>query len=330
MALFAMHAHHLPDLFPPGVMRRLQQLVDIDPALVTDRFDSPESLSALFSAEILITSWGCPPLDAAVLKAAPRLRAVLHAAGTVKAHVTPQCWERGLLVSSAADANAVPVAEYTLAAILLAGKDAFRQRDGYRASREFTVAAVLPDVGNYGRKIGIIGASRTGRRVIGLLRHFDVEIYLSDPYADQATAQQLGARLLGLEELLALCDIVSVHAPETLETRHLLSRERLALMRDGTTLINTARGALVDTEALTDELFRGRLNAVLDVTEPEPLPSFSPLFDLPNVFLTPHVAGSHGNELERLGVCVVDEAERLVTGLPLVHQITLADLERVA
>ena len=95
-------------------------------------------------------------------------------------------------------------------------------------------------------------------------------------------------------------------------------------------MINTARGALIDPIALTEELVSGRLNAVLDVTEPEPLPPDSPLHRLPNVLLTPHIAGSLGNELERLGAAVVEEVERLVAGLPLRHQVSRADLERVA
>jgi phosphoglycerate dehydrogenase-like enzyme len=110
----------------------------------------------------------------------------------------------------------------------------------------------------------------------------------------------------------------------------MLDRDRLALVRDGGVLINTARGALVDHDALADELVSGRLSAVLDVTDPEPLPAGSSLYQLPNVFLTPHIAGSLGNELERLGRIVVEELERLVAGAPPVHEVLRADLARVA
>jgi len=329
-ALFALGAHYLPDLFPPRSMRRLQRLVRIDETVVAERFDSDTIRAALASAEFLITGWGCPPITEAVLETAPRLRAILHTAGSVKAHVTPACWERGLAVTSAAAANAVPVAEYTVAAILFAGKDVFRLRDRFQANRHFTVAEVHPGVGNYGRTVGVIGASRIGRRVIELLRPFDLEVYLFDPYVDAATAAELGVRLVDLDTLLRSCDIVSVHAPANQQTRRLLGREQLALMRDGATLINTARGELVDTEALTKQLGSGRLYAVLDVTEPEPLPAGSPLWELPNVFLTPHVAGSHGNELIRMGDCIVDELERILDGRPFAHAIMASDLDRVA
>jgi phosphoglycerate dehydrogenase-like enzyme len=101
-------------------------------------------------------------------------------------------------------------------------------------------------------------------------------------------------------------------------------------MRDGATLINTARGGLVDTDALITHLQAGRLYAVLDVTEPEPPPADSALWELPNVFLTPHIAGSHGNELARMGDCIIDELERILDGRPFAHAIMASDLDRVA
>lgn len=329
-ALFALSPQYLPELFPPKSLRRLQQLVQVDDSLVAEQFDAPAIRAALSSAEYLVTGWGCPPITAAVLDAAPRLRAILHTAGSVKAHVTAECWERGLAVTSAAAANAVPVAEYTLATILLAGKDVFRLGNHYRTARHFTVAEVQSGVGNYGRTVGVIGASRIGRRVIELLRPFDLDVYLFDPYVDTVTAAELGVHLVDLDTLLRTCDIVSVHAPANPRTYRLVGAQQLALMRDGATLINTARGELVDTNALIKHLETGRLYAVLDVTDPEPLPGHSALWELPDVFLTPHIAGSHGNELARMGDCIIDELERILDGRPLAHAIVASDLDRVA
>jgi phosphoglycerate dehydrogenase-like enzyme len=324
-ALFAMRAEHLHLLFPPHLMERLAELAAIDPDLVAESFDDPNVAEVLPKVEILITGWGCPPLDAAVLRLTPRLRAVLHAAGSVKAHITREAWDRELVISSARHANAIPVAEYTLAAILLAGKGIFGMRERYRARRAFTLTEIMPGVGNYGCRVGIVGASRIGRQVLGLLAPFDLELRYSDPYSEAP-----GIRRLELDELVATSEIVSLHAPESAETRHLLDRRRLGLMRDGAVLINTARGGLVDTEALINELASGRLSAVLDVTEPEPLPADSPLFTLPNVFLTPHVAGSHGNELSRMGASVVGELKRLTRGSELLYAIRPAELETMA
>ncbi|WP_406174703.1 hydroxyacid dehydrogenase [Streptomyces sp. NBC_00996] len=329
-AVFAMDAVHLPLLFPPPLMTRLQQTAEIDTALVVQDFTAPAAASALSRAEVLITGWGCPRLDAEALAAAPRLRAVLHAAGSVRSLIGETLWDRGVTVSSAVTGNALPVAEYTLAMILLAGKDTFAHRERFRDAHAYPSPAETAATGNLGRRIGIIGASRVGRRLLELLRPHDFAVSLYDPYVDTAEAAALGAELLSLEDLLSGSDIVSLHAPDIPETHRMLDRERLALIRDGGVLINTSRGALIDPAALTDELVSGRLNAVLDVTEPEPLPAASPLYSLPNVFLTPHIAGSLGNELERLGRIVVDELERLVAGLPPEHEVRHTDLVRVA
>ncbi|MEY9863442.1 phosphoglycerate dehydrogenase-like enzyme [Catenulispora sp. GAS73] len=332
-ALFAMNLDNLPRLFPPRVLDRLRELVDIDACLVVSDFRHPEAARALAGTDLLITSWGSPPIDQSVLEAAPRLRAILHAAGTVRGYVTDAVWERGLLVSSMAQANAIPVAEYTLAAILLAGKNAFMLRETFTSSR----GAPDPDrerrrdtLGNHHRRVGVIGASRVGRRLLELLRPLDFDVYLSDPYIGPSEATDLGAVLLSLDDLLRSSDIVTLHAPDLPQTRGMLDRRRLALIPDGATLINTSRGALIESDALTDELVSGRLSAVLDVTDPEPLPEDSPLYRLPNVFLTPHIAGSLGNELSRIGDAVVAEVERLVGGQPLQHQVTRSDLGRVA
>ncbi|MES5818742.1 hydroxyacid dehydrogenase [Streptomyces sp. RG80] len=329
-ALFAMTAENLPHVFPPEVMARLGKAVDIDPDLVAEDFTDPRVAKALARTEILVTGWGCPRIDTAVLDAAPKLRAVLHSAGSVKGFATPEIWERGLVVSSAADANALPVAEYTLAMILLAGKDLFVAREHLRTSRAHPGWGIVPGIGNHGRRVGVIGASRIGRRVLELLRPFDLRPVLTDPYVDERRAAELGVPLVELDELLRGSDIVTIHAPETPETRHLVGRRELALMPDGAVLINTARGGLVDHDALVAELRTGRLSAILDVTDPEPLPADSPLYDLPNAFVTPHLAGSQGNELARLGATVAEEAERLAAGGGVAYPVERAALEHGA
>ncbi|GAA2154131.1 MULTISPECIES: hydroxyacid dehydrogenase [Glycomyces] len=319
-ALFALDPVYLPKLFPEPNLRRLQAVLDIDPDHVVRDFGDPRAAEALAETEVLVTGWGAPPLDPETLARAGKLRAILHSAGSVQ-WVDRAVHERGIAVSSAADANAVPVAEYTLGTILLAGKNLFGLRDRFRAERGFVIGQDHTDSGNYGRTIGLIGASRIGRRVIELLRHFDFEVLLADPHVAPEEADRLGVRLVGLDKLFAASDIVSVHAPDLPETRRLVNAERLAAMKDGAVLINTARGALVDTDALVAELATGRISAIIDVTDPEPLPPASPLFDLPNLFLTPHVAGSQGNELARMGRFIIEEAERLAAGEPLVHAV---------
>jgi phosphoglycerate dehydrogenase-like enzyme len=319
------------ELFTAAHFARLDAVGDVPDREPLTVFGDERAARLLADADVLLTGWGCPPLDGAMLAAAPRLRAVVHAAGTVKLHLTDACWERGLLVSSAAAANAVPVAEYTLAAILLANKRAFRLQRRYQELREFRLwPAEAPGLGNYGKVVGLIGASQVGRRVLDLLRPFDFTVLLHDPYVSPAEAAALGARSMALDALLAASDVVSLHAPALPETHQLLDRRRLALLRDGAVLINTARGWLVDGDALTAELVSGRIDAVLDTTEPEILPADSPLYDLPNVFLTPHIAGALGRETQRLGAHAVAEIERYARGEPFRYPVTREELARLA
>ncbi|MFD9301435.1 hydroxyacid dehydrogenase [Streptomyces sp. NPDC060048] len=314
------------------LMPELLRVADVDPELLVTDFTlafTEEALrQRLATAEVLVTGWGCPALDTGALELMPELRAVVHAAGSVKHHVTRACWDRGLLVSSAAAANALPVAEYTLAAILFSNKRVLESAHAYRAARApIDLLSRYPAVGNYRRTVGLVGASLIGRRVLELLRPFDFRVLVHDPYADPAELAALGAESVPLDELLRHSDVVSLHAPELPQTRHLLNASRLALMPDGSTLVNTARGSLVDTKALTDELLSGRLHAVLDHTEPEVLPAVSPLYNLPNVLLTPHVAGSLGGELDRLAVTAVEELERYALGLGFHYPV---DRDRLA
>jgi phosphoglycerate dehydrogenase-like enzyme len=245
----------------------------------------------------------------------PRLRAVVHAGGTVKDHVGPDVWSRGILVTTAADANAYPVAEYTLAAILFAGKGVPELASGYAQDPGFS-AGGMQDIGNYRRTVGIIGASRVGRRVIELLRAFDFTVLLYDPHLADADPILPRASRVSLDELFCLSSIVSIHAPLLPETTGMVGSRQLALMSPGSVLINTARGAIVDHDALVQAVCVKGVRAILDVTTPEPLPAGHPLRALPGVILTPHVAGSLGNELHRLGESAVRELELFAAGRP--------------
>ncbi|WP_461012167.1 hydroxyacid dehydrogenase [Streptomyces capparidis] len=316
----------------PGGRQRLRALTDLLAEAPLTDFATPRARAVLARAQVLVTGWGSPRIDAAALDAAPRLRAVVHTGGTVKRLLDDACWRRGIDVTSAAAANAVPVAEYTLAAILFAGKGVLAARDRYRELRGAPADwhRELAGHGNYRRTVGVVGASRVGRRVVELLRPHDLRVLLTDPYLPEEEARALGAEPAGLDELCARADVVSLHAPALPETTGMIDAARLALMRDGATLVNTARGALVDTGALTAELVSGRLNAVIDVTAPEVLPAASPLYRLPNVLLTPHIAGSLGNEVHRLAAFALDELERWTNGLPLAGRVTASGLARQA
>ncbi|WP_460702304.1 hydroxyacid dehydrogenase [Myceligenerans halotolerans] len=317
--------------FGPAERARLGELAALGEPVQVASLDEPTARERLADVEVLLTSWGAPPITAEVLDAAPRLRAVIHCAGTVKFMLSDGVWDRNLLVTNAVDANAVPVAEFTFAAIIMAGKRAPFLASRARTARDDWSVGDVGDLSNQGRTIGIVGFSRTGRRVVERLAALDTrEVLVSDPYADRDEIKAAGARLTDLDEVLAASDITSLHAPALPSTRHLIGARELALMPDGATLINTARGMVVDTAALEAECATGRLLAILDVTDPEPLPAESVLYDLPNVMITPHIAGSLGTETRRMTSAALDELERYVRGEAPVSPVTRESLETSA
>ena len=329
---FAMAADKTTHVFDDEALARLAQTCDIVRATPLEEFSSAEARAVLAEIDIMVTGWGCPMVTADVVRAAPKLKLIAHAAGTVKFTIDTAVYEAGIRVTHAADANAVPVAEYTLAAILFANKRVFELRDRYRADpgRRSSYALMDEPIGNYHRTVGLVGASRIGRRVAKMLAGFDFTVLLSDPFVTRGDPVLAGAELVDLDTLMARSDVVSVHAPSLPETQAMIGARQFSLMKDGAALINTARGAVIDEAAMIAELQTGRIHAVIDVTDPEIPETGSPLYSLPNVFLTPHVAGAVGMERLRLGQLAIEEVERFVAGKKMEFEIEPALLERLA
>jgi phosphoglycerate dehydrogenase-like enzyme len=310
--------------FDAARLERLGGLVATADPVWADELDSPSVRARLATVEVLLTSWGAPRLTPPRLAAAPALRAVFHAAGSVRPLVTDEVWRRGIRVSTAADANAVPVAEYTLAAIIFAGKKApFIAADPDLAYRGWGHHHGHGDLSNYRRTIGVVGFSRIGRRVVDLIGCLETaQCLVADPHADPAEVAAAGATLVDLHELLPRSEILTLHAPELPDTYRMIGAAELALLPDHATVINTARGSLIDPAALAAQCRAGRLFAILDVTDPEPLPADAALRDAPNVMVTPHLAGSLGTEIRRLTDHTLDELARWVAAEPLRAEIT--------
>ena len=306
-------------------LRGLGRLLNTEPIGAWD--DAADAVLA--EADVIVGHWGCPPLDAAMLNRAPRLRLFAYAAGTVKMTLTDAVWDRDIRVTSGANANAEPVAEFTLAAILFANKGVLWRR----GPADYSALSAMGgrQWGNYGRTIGIVGASLVGRRVIELLRPFPhLSVTLYDPYVTPEEAASLGVTKLELDELCAGADVLSIHAPALPETLHMIGAAQISALPDDATVINTARGPLIDHEALMPHLASGRLYAILDVTEPEPLPEDSPLLDMPNVWISPHLAGSQGTELARMTDYVIEEIRRWSAGEPALNEVTRDRLATMA
>lgn len=329
---FAMVADRTLHVFDDAALARLARSCEIVRAAPLEEFSSAEARAVLAQIDILVTGWGCPQVTPDVVRAAPNLRLIAHAAGTVKYTLDAAVYAAGIKVTHAADANAVPVAEFTLAAIIFANKRVFELRDRYRAdpSRRTSYALMDQPIGNYHRTIGLIGASRIGRKVARMLEGFDYTVLINDPFVQKGDPVLAHAELVDLDTLMARSDVVSVHAPALPSTRKMIGPRQFKLMQDGAGFINTARGALVDEAALIAELQTGRIHAVIDVTDPEIPAAGSPFYDLPNVFLTPHVAGAAGIERLRLGELVVEEIERFIAGDRMEFEVEQALLERLA
>jgi phosphoglycerate dehydrogenase-like enzyme len=312
-------------MFRESDLHRLRQAASII-APVTPEDQTP-IYPAMTDAEVAITGWGTPVVDEHMLAGAPKLKLLAHSAGSVK-HVARECvYDHKIRVTTAAAANAVPVAEFTVAMMVSLLKQvpwigpAYSRGDEEEVNQRKRVVRELSDI-----QVGLVGASRIGRLVVHLLRSFsNITVKMFDPFLSDGGAAELGVIKASLEEVCQ-CEVISVHAPQLPETRHMINAKMLALMPDHAVFINTSRGSLVDETALLVELHKRPLYAALDVTDPEPPASDSPLRSAPNLVLTPHIAGAMHQARQEMGKLAIDETLRFLRNEPLQHEVTRAML----
>jgi phosphoglycerate dehydrogenase-like enzyme len=274
----------------------------------------------LHEIEVIFSGWTPPVFDDAFFDKTPKLKAIFYAAGPIA--LADSAFERGIVATTAHEANSVPVAEYTLATIL------FGLKHGWQLSRKTRLYRSFPDrnhvPGCYGSTVGLISLGAIARILIRLLKPFELNVLVFDPFLTAEAATELGVEQASLKEVFRTADVVSLHTPALPETIGMVRGEHLESMKSGATFINTARGSIVRQDELIEvAIRRPDLQFVLDVTDPEePPPPDNPIYDLPNVVLTPHIAGSAGGECRRLGRYMVEELERYVAGEPLKWGIT--------
>lgn len=279
--------------------------------------------------EILFAGWGMPRVTEEFLTFLPNLKIILYAAGSIRCFASDAMWERGIRISTAANANAESVAEFTLAQIILGLKAAASVGHAYKTQ---TAPISLPWMaGNFRSVVGLISLGLIGRRVAEHLRSLSHRVIAYDPYVSAEQARSLGIELVSLPELFAASDVVSCHTPLLDSTRGMLTQDHFESMKPGAVFINTSRGAVVDEAALISVLIdRPDLSAYLDVTVEEPLPPHSPLRRLPNAHLTPHIAGCVGPECRRMGEAMVEELDAYLRGAPLQWELTRERAELLA
>lgn len=279
-------------------------------------------------ANIIITSWGCPKLDKDILDQAPDVGLIIHAAGSVKGVIGDEVWKRGIRVAGAAHALGVGVAETALGLTIASMKNMWTLSQNTREGKWAEGRDKVREM--YNITIGVISAGRAGSHYIKLLKNFDVRVLLYDPYVDKEMAAAMGAEKVELIDLLKESDVVSIHAPSIPETDHMINAETLAVMKDDAVLINTARGSVIDEDALVAELQKGRLFACLDVTDPEPPSKDHPFRTLSNVVLIPHIAGAVNNGLNRIAKYTISEIQSYINDETMDGEIQQSKISTLA
>ncbi len=329
-AVFMNNGDKIFDIYDEANLERIRENFAISDIVVSHK-DLDANRELLLNTEYIFSTWGMCQLSEDEIKTyLPKLKAVFYGAGTVQGFARPflNC---GVKIFSAWAANAVPVAEYTVAQIVLSGKGFFTCVDRYRKdSREAGRAFTNAQPGNYNIKVGLIGAGMIGKLVMDLLKNYEYEVLVYDPYVSDEVLAEHGAKRASLEKIFSDCQIVSNHLPNIPTTVGMLKYEHFSSMIDNATFINTGRGAQIIEEDMIKALVeKPNLTALLDVTFPEPPLPESPLNTLPNVFLTPHIAGSMNNEVVRMGKYIINEAECLIANLPCKYEIKEHMLELI-
>ena len=319
------------EVYPARVLDELREAVGLE-AVAYNREEVLAEPERFGEVEFIFSTWGMPSFSEEEIACCfPALKCVFYAAGTVQAFARPFL-HRGVKVFSAWAANGVPVAEYTLAQIVLANKGFFVHSRLVKAGRRKEtepLRAAYP--GNYEEKVGLIGAGMIGSMVAERLRDYHLEVLVFDPFLSDERAAALGVRKCGLDELFASCRVVSNHLANKEQTKGMLTYAYFSQMLPYATFINTGRGAQVVEDDLVRVLEeRPDLTALLDVTYPEPPVEGHPFYRLPNCVLTPHIAGSLANEFHRMAEYMVDEYALYAAGKPCRYEVSLKMLETMA
>lgn len=328
--IYIMNEAHFELVYPAKVQAEIAQRVE----MIGPRFTAAEvnaDLSILQDVDVILSGWGGLQLTEEVLAAAPKLKAVFHAGGTVKGIVTDAFWERDIVITTANLANAIPVAEYTLSQILFSLKSGWQFVRELRATQSYPTKPFHHIAGGFNSVVGLISFSTIAKEVAKLLEPFHTNVLVYDPYATMKDADKYNLTLCTLEELFEHADVVSLHTPLLPETEGMIKGAHFELMKQNATFINTARGAIVNETEMIDVLKkRTDLTAILDVVHPEPPAKGSPLYTMDNIVLTPHIAGSEGKECERMGTFMLAELKRFTQKLPLQYEVTKEQFKTMA
>ncbi len=319
--------------FSCEVQNRIKENIQIEDAYYgKEYFENNNDFSQIKDAEYGFSTWGMPNLsENEISEALPNLKAVFYAAGSVRDFAVP-FMNKGVKIFSARMANAVPVAEFTVSQILLANKGFFHSLHNGGTSDWENKSRAFRHPGNYDSSVGIIGAGTIGRLVINELKKHDIDIKVFDPFMSEKTAEEYGVeKTESLPDLFAKCHVVSNHLANNSETVNIIDKSCFEKADKNGVLINTGRGQQINENDMISALKNNPdYIAVLDVTYPEPPKEDSELYLLPNVFLTPHIAGSTGKEVQRMGEYMYDDFLRYLAGEETKYEVTMDMLSTMA
>ena len=322
------------DVMPEGTYRRMmtpaleQELAALGTIVACRNAAelSEEAYGDLWEqADAVLSGWGVRPPTPAILDRAARLKVISHTAGSIR--MFPRyALEKGVVITSARAAIARTVAEFCLmnALVLLRRLPYYVDADPVRKTFFSQTAARPASQTLFGKTVGLVGYGYISRYLREMLAPFGCRVLVSDPYLTSHEAEAQRVESVSLPFLLQNAHVVSLHAPEIPATIDMIGASELAMLQDGAVFLNSARGRLVDTDALTAALQTGRFFAAIDVTQPEPLPPDHPLRGLPNVIFTPHIAGPAEDDLPHLTRTAIADMKSVLNGTPPLYPISLS------
>lgn len=314
--LFCIPGNFVESFFNEEDLARLSALADVvirnDLKLNRDE-DEYDRLIRELKPRVVVTGWGSPVLRAETFRAVDELEYMCHATGSIRANVEKEAMEDGLLVTNWARMGAKPVSEGALMMILAGLRRAYQHQKAMHQDKVWDRS--IGGRSLFGQRVGLHGLGYIAQELIELLKPFNCKLSGYSPHCPDEVFDKFGVkRVDNLKELYAENEIISVHASKTAANHHIVNDEILAAIPDGALLVNTARGAVIDEEALIAELKTGRIYAALDVFEKEPLPEDSPLRGIDNCLLFPHMAGVGQQMGSGIGTYAVDNIEKFLTG----------------
>ena len=307
--------------FSEALSARLEQLGCVEWNTNTEQFSEEELAENLSGVDICISGWGNTPFYEKTLKYADKLKLIAHIGGSVRPMVGDAAFERGIRVCSGNRVFAESVAEGVLTYMLCSLRK-IGEYEARMAAGEWP--SLIGTRGLLGRSVGLVGYGMIAEYLVKFLKPFGCRILISSRHISEEELAEAGIEAASAEEIFRTCDIISLHNSLTMRMKHSIGAELLNSMKDGALLVNTARGALIDEEALVSVLRERPVWAALDVYETEPLPMDSPLRDCERVLLMPHAAGPTADRRYAVTSYVLDDMERFLNGENLDCEIDFA------